>query len=178
MQTAGTPSDAPIARAATELRGRQPTLRLAEAATPTQLAAVADLLEDYEQTLGIDIAFDGLAGERSALRAGDSGDGILLLATAGGEPAGCCALRPRGDGVWELKRLFVRADCTGQGIGERLVRRGLALAGARGARCVRLETSRLLVAAQRLYQRLGFREVPLERDLQIPLPLAMAFHLP
>jgi len=125
----------------------------------------------------MDIGFDGLAAERAALRAGNAGAGLLLLATRDRSPVGCCALRPRDGGVWELKRLFVRPDHKGHGTGESLVRRGLALAAGRGAHCVRLETSRLLVAAHRLYQRLGFREVALERDLQIPRPLAMALTL-
>ena len=60
----------------------------------------------------------------------------------------------------EVKRMFVRPEARGRGIGEGLVAMLLAEAQATGySRCV-LSTHHKLHAAQALYRRAGFREVP------------------
>src|SRR5262245_34268641 len=41
---------------------------------------------------------------------------IFLVARRGEEPVGCGALRPLGNGIAEVKRMFVRRNYRGQGI--------------------------------------------------------------
>ena len=60
--------------------------------------------------------------------------GWLLVAEVDGQLVGCVALRPQGDGVCELKRLYVRPTHRGRGIGRRLMELLLAEATTAGYR--------------------------------------------
>jgi GNAT superfamily N-acetyltransferase len=80
----------------------------------------------------------------------------LWVAMDDGSVVGSVALRDLGEGAVELKRMYLRPDQRGHGLGRQLLE--LALDWARGneMRLVRLDTSERMVAAQRLYEAYGF----------------------
>jgi molybdopterin-guanine dinucleotide biosynthesis protein A len=84
----------------------------------------------------------------------------LWVALAGGDVAGSVALRDLGDGAYKLKRMYLRSEHRGRGLGRRLLATALAWAHANGARVVRLDTAERMVAARRLYESVGFIELP------------------
>jgi GNAT superfamily N-acetyltransferase len=61
--------------------------------------------------------------------------GALLLALVDGRPEGCIALRTLTDGICEMKRLFVRAERQGLGVGRRLTEALIDVARRRGFTC-------------------------------------------
>lgn len=73
---------------------------------------------------------------------------------------GSVALRELGDGVVELKRMYLRPEARGRGFGKQLLGVALEWARSNGKAAVRLDTSERMVAAQRLYEAHGFRRVP------------------
>jgi GNAT superfamily N-acetyltransferase len=73
---------------------------------------------------------------------------------------GSVALRDLGDGAVELKRMYLRSDQRGRGLGKQLLELALDWARANEMRVVRLDTSERMVAAQRLYEANGFERVP------------------
>ena len=85
--------------------------------------------------------------------------GLLLVATAHGEPVGCGALKFHGDAPAEIKRMWVAPTARGLGLGRRLLDDLEAHAAARGVRALRLETNRALGEAIGLYRSAGYREV-------------------
>ena len=88
-------------------------------------------------------------------------EGALLLARVEGQLAGCIACKPLDpSAICEMKRLFVRPTFRALGVGEQLVRRLIVVAAAAGYARMRLDTLGSMVAAQRLYRRLGFEEIP------------------
>jgi GNAT superfamily N-acetyltransferase len=73
---------------------------------------------------------------------------------------GSVALRDLGNSTVELKRMYLRPDWRGRGVGKELLRIALDWAGDHEMRAVRLDTSERMEAAQRLYEAHGFERVP------------------
>lgn len=65
----------------------------------------------------------------------------------------------------DVRLLGVAREARGRGVGELLMRHCVSLARERGARRLVLHTSSQMVAAQRLYERMGFERVP-EREYE------------
>ncbi len=92
--------------------------------------------------------------------------GCLLVATCDGEAAGCVALRDLGNGVCEMKRMFVRTDLHGRGVGRALSAGVIDAARSMGFERMRLDTSVGQVEAIGLYQSEGF--IPIEPYYELP----------
>jgi ribosomal protein S18 acetylase RimI-like enzyme len=119
------------------------------------------LFEEYAAGLGIDLCFQGFAKELDSLpKMYGAPRGVLLLAEVDGMAAGCAAVRPLDDVTCELKRVYVRAGFRGMGMGRRLTETAMQAVREMGYTRMRLDTLPQMAAAQRLYESLGFRDIP------------------
>jgi molybdopterin-guanine dinucleotide biosynthesis protein A len=84
----------------------------------------------------------------------------IWVVVRGEEVVGSIALRDLGDGVLELKRMYLRKTCRGRGTGSRLLGTALDWARASGARLIKLDTTVEMASARRLYESRGFIRVP------------------
>jgi putative acetyltransferase len=73
---------------------------------------------------------------------------------------GSCGIDPEEGGACELRKMYLRRDARGQGLGKRLLARAIAFARGRGFRRIELETASVLTEAISLYERSGFRPLP------------------
>jgi GNAT superfamily N-acetyltransferase len=89
------------------------------------------------------------------------GRGAFLVVYRGGTPVGCGALRLLDPETAELKRMYVRRELRGTGLGRRLVAALEAEARTLGVRRLVLETGVRQVAALALYRATGFQPIPL-----------------
>src|SRR6185369_13382559 len=90
--------------------------------TADQVELARQLFREYEAWLEISLCFQNFESELAGLP-GDYAEpeGRLLLAYVDGELAGCVALRNLGAGVCEMKRLFLRTEFRGRGLGRELI---------------------------------------------------------
>jgi GNAT superfamily N-acetyltransferase len=90
----------------------------------------------------------------------------LWVAWSGNEPLGCAALHALSDTIAELKRMYVRPEARGFGVGRRLTQHAIAAARSMGYTRVRLGTLATATAAQQLYSSLGFRLIAPYRAIE------------
>ena len=86
-------------------------------------------------------------------------DGLLLVAHRDGAAVGCAGLSRAGEGLGEVKRVWVSPGARRQGLGRRLMAEIERHARERGLCELRLDTRGDLVEARRLYENLGYHEV-------------------
>lgn len=90
--------------------------------------------------------------------------GSFVLARRGGDVVGCGGVQTIGEGIGEIKRMWVAPAARGSGLGGRLLAELEARSRALGHRTVRLDTSRTLTEAIALYRRAGYVEVERYND--------------
>ncbi len=132
-----------------------------EALSGEQIDVARALFTEYASSIGVDLCFQGFEAELKTLpgRYAPPGGG-LFIAFEGDDPVGCVALRPLEEtGVAELKRLYVRPSGRGMGLGQALAERAISRAREAQYRQIRLDTLATMQDAQRLYRRLGFKDI-------------------
>lgn len=96
--------------------------------------------------------------------------GGFWVACLGERIVGMFGLEAHGDGVFELRRMYVDIDLRRQGIARRLLAEAERLAVALGGAQIKLSTSELQQAALKLYESAGYRrageEVATERSVK------------
>ena len=86
--------------------------------------------------------------------------GRIYVAVENGIVIGTCGIAPHGPGEFEVLKLAVAESARGRGIGMQLLVACLDFARGQGARRITLISNSRLVAARRLYERVGFRYEP------------------
>mgnify|MGYP001329994236 CR=1 FL=1 len=121
---------------------------------------VKQLFLEYAQSLKIDLCFQDFETELKTLPGKYAPpDGALILALVNNKPAGCVALRKITENICEMKRLYVRDDYRGLGIGRRLITMIIEEAKKRNYHYIRLDTLRTMKKAQKLYTSFGFYDI-------------------
>ena len=122
--------------------------------------AARTLFREYAASLGVDLAFQNFEDEMARFPRGYlPPDGALCVVRARDSVVGCVAVRRLEPTLCEMKRLYVRPDARGRGLGRRLAEAALEAARQLGYRRMRLDTLPSMGAARELYAVLGFREI-------------------
>jgi GNAT superfamily N-acetyltransferase len=137
------------------------TLTFAQAESPAQIAQARELFLEYAQSLGFSLCFQNFDKELAGLP-GDYAppEGRLLLAECEGQLAGCVALHKLEAGICEMKRLYLRPQFRGGGMGRALAERIISEARQIGYRRMRLDTvAPVMKDAVAMYGTLGFKKI-------------------
>jgi GNAT superfamily N-acetyltransferase len=155
------------------------SVRLLQVQSGPALDEIRQLFREYAHSLDFNLCFQNFDEELQQLPGIYSHpQGRLILCEAEGKPAGCIALKPLQPGVCELKRLFVRPEFRGRGIGVKLAQYVIAEARLVGYSKMRLDTIRgKMDNAIVLYQSLGFKEILPYYDNPIPNAFYMELEL-
>jgi putative acetyltransferase len=137
-----------------------------QAESPAQIAQARELFLEYEKSLGFSLSFQNFDQELADLPGEYAPpDGRLLLAECEGQLAGCAALHKlackAGSEVCEMKRLYLRPQFRGKGLGRALADRIIGEARLIGYGRMRLDTVEpVMKDAVAMYRRIGFVEIP------------------
>ena len=124
--------------------------------------AAEELLREYLAEVARQLeTFDSADADAAA----EARDGTMLVAVGpGGQAVGCFAVRVIGPGVAELKRMYVRPEARGGGVGRVLLAAAERRARELGCGVVRMDTAGPLTAALGLYRACGYRDIPRYND--------------
>lgn len=134
---------------------------ISQAESPTQLAQVRELFLEYAQSLGFSLCFQSFDQELASLPSDYAPpDGRLLLAEFDGAVAGCVALHKLNALICEMKRLYLRPQFRGKGLGRILAEKIINEARTIGYSTLRLDTVEpVMTEAVAMYRKLGFKEI-------------------
>lgn len=130
---------------------------LVRPSSPAEWAQAKRQVQEYAASLKVDLCFQNFAEELASFeREYGPPRGAFFLEK---NLLGCGGLRRFGDGVAEMKRLYVVPAGRGRGIGAALARRIVEEARRLGYRRLVLDTLPDMTAAQALYRSMGFKEI-------------------
>ncbi len=157
----------------------QSRIDLIPATLPEHTEQARALFLEYQKSLGFNLCFQSFDEELKNLPGAYAPpSGRLLLARSADHAAGCIALRKLDPGICEMKRLYVRPDYRGLGLGRMLVERLIAEARAIGYQRMRLDTiASAMQDAIALYRRMGFQEIAPYSSIPIESALWMELRL-
>jgi len=137
------------------------TLTFAQAESAPQIAQARELFLEYAQSLGFSLCFQNFDQELAELP-GDYAPpaGRLLLAEFDAQVAGCVALHKLDSTICEMKRLYLRPQFRGKGLGRLLAEKIIVEARGIGYQRMRLDTVEpVMKDAVAMYRRFGFNEI-------------------
>ena len=150
-------------------------LTFVQAESSAQITQARELFLEYAQSLGFSLCFQNFDKELAGLP-GDYAppEGRLLLVEVEGQLAACVALHKLDSAICEMKRLYLRPQFRGKGLGRALAERIIAEARQIGYRRMRLDTVEpVMKDAVAMYRRLGFKEIAPYR----PNPITGAMYM-
>ena len=135
-------------------------IRIIQAETEDHYRRARELFQQYADSLGLDLEFQGFSRELAMLPGEYAPPkGCILLAESAGEIVGCVALRPLENLICEMKRLYVVPGYRNRKIGRALAETVIDKAFTCGFERMRLDTIESMAEARALYHSLGFRPI-------------------
>jgi putative acetyltransferase len=129
------------------------------ASSPIDYEQVKNIFIEYQQFLNVDLCFQSFEKELLNLDTiYKSPRGTIILAKNNDEIVATVALKPIEENNCEMKRLYVKPEFRGLGIGEKLVTELIQFAKEANFDKMKLDTLTRLTAAVKLYRKFGFIE--------------------
>ncbi|UCE68113.1 MAG: GNAT family N-acetyltransferase [Candidatus Zixiibacteriota bacterium] len=130
------------------------------AVSDEHLEITKEMFMEYAYSLEFNLGFQDFEEEIADMH-GYYGppDGCILLAFCDDEPAGCVALRKLEKGICEMKRLYVKPESRGSGIGKTLSEKIIDEAKRIGYKKMRLDTLASMKEAISIYRNMGFHDI-------------------
>ena len=148
-----------------------------QARAKEDLAEVRDLFGEYlvwnkgrmNEEFGIKIDVETyLEDDMAKLDIFSPPDGRLLLAFEEAHAAGIACLKKLREDIGEIKRMYVRPQFRGKGLGRALLETIIQEAKEVGYPVVRLDSARFMKEAHALYRSTGFSEIDPYPESEIP----------
>lgn len=129
--------------------------------TQELLEKTKEIFKEYQQSIDTDLCFQKFEEELASLPGKYAPPkGRLYLSFVGEKLVGCVALRPINDTECEMKRLYIKPEFRGQGMGRILAEKIISDAKEIGYKQMFLDTLDTMKSALNLYASLGFKDAP------------------
>lgn len=127
-----------------------------------EIETVKTLFLEYATWLGFELCFQGFDEELATLPGKYAPpNGRLYIVQDDDKIAGCIALREFKTGISEMKRLYVKPEFRGKGIGNIMVEKVIQDAIEIGYKKMLLDTiGDKMSSAIKIYKSFGFKEIP------------------
>ena len=131
-----------------------PSIQPATAEHQSEIRAlIFSILDEY----GLEPAPKTIDSDLDDIIAFYDGGFFDVLISDDGAIIGTVGLKPMGEGVAELRKMYLKQKHRGRGLGKRLLKHAIKRAKALGFRRIELETAGVLREALGLYEAFGFQ---------------------
>ena len=133
-----------------------------QATTVEEYNLAKSLFLEYASELNIDLSFQDFNDEINNLKVQYSPPGGILLIgyTHNHYPVGCFGIRRLDAFYCELKRMYLKNEFRGRGIGDQMILLAIDQSTRLNYHYIRLDTLPSMTAAISLYGKYGFYEIP------------------
>lgn len=140
-------------------------IRIKEATSNEAYSIAIKLIKEYVSQLGVDLSFQNFNREIQNIEQQYARPkGIMIIVYNEHEKAiGCFGIRLYEASICELKRMYLKKEYRGMGIGKELLAKSIELGKDLGYKKMRLDTLPSMQAAIGLYKNMGFYEIPAYR---------------
>ncbi|UGU15165.1 GNAT family N-acetyltransferase [Sinomicrobium kalidii] len=144
--------------------------QLREATTEKDYETATSLFKEYAVGIGVDLEFQNFNEEIKTIKSQYSRPGGILFIAFDAEenPLGCFGIRKLDTGICELKRMYLKEEARGRGLGKRFLVKAIRTAEELGYKKMRLDTLPDMRAAIGLYKKMGFYEIRPYRFNPVP----------
>lgn len=155
------------------------TYNIIEASSPDEINGARELFLEYQKWLNVSLCFQDFDKELAELPGKyASPEGRLYLVKHGEDYIGCIGLRKISHGICEMKRLFIKPEHQGHGLGKKLVEFIINDAKDIGYKLMRLDTIKeKMPNAVDIYEKHGFKKIDKYYDNPNPHTLYMELEL-
>jgi putative acetyltransferase len=130
------------------------------AQTIKEFLLAKELFEEYASALHVDLSFQGFDEELKTLHVQyNLPKGCLVLVYDDEKIMGCAAIRELEHTRCELKRMYLKPECRGNGVGKKLLQFMFDKAVELGYTNMLLDTLPQMTQAQHLYKQFGFQQI-------------------
>lgn len=142
------------------------------------LDKIRELFKEYANSLSFDLSLDDFEQDLANIPGKYTPpDGNIFLCSYEKQIAGCVALRSINSYIGEMKRLYVRPEFRGKGIGKTLILLIIKEATKNGYTKLFLHTLAEMKTPIALYHKLGFQKIDDDRYNSIPGTILMELNL-
>ncbi len=136
-------------------------MELKEAKSDSEYKTAIQLFKEYVSQIGVDLEFQNFNEEIENIKSLYSRPkGVLFIALDDKRsPLGCVGIRKLENSICELKRMYLKEEARGLGIGKQLLKKAIEVGEELGYQKMRLDTLPIMHSAIDLYKRTGFYEI-------------------
>jgi len=136
-------------------------VELVEVKSDKEYKTVIELFKEYAFQINVDLSFQNFDIELKEIQKQYSRPyGIIFIVyDIDKKPIGCFGIRKLADTICELKRMYLKKEIRGMGIGNKLLTKAIEIGKELKYKRMRLDTLPTMESAIGLYKKIGFYEI-------------------